>query len=140
VFITDMRLRERYGEVRAELWGGKTVREHRSAMLTSCSNFSGSLADDRASHGAPTPGSRAREPALTPSTRGANPSNSKPTAGSAAHLGQAPVDPGSPILRRLACASGLRHTRHSRALASSRLAPVLALEVPLVRRTSASQS
>src|SRR5207244_2606689 len=98
------------------------------------------LVHNRASRGAPTPGSGGREPALTASTRGAHPSDSTPTACSASPLGQGAVDLRSPILHRLARASVLRHTRNGRALASSGLAAVLALEVPLPWRTSASQS
>jgi hypothetical protein len=45
-----------------------------------------------------------------------------------------------PIPRRLAWAPEVRDARHGRALASAGLAPVLALEVPVPRRTSASQS
>src|SRR5437870_9903244 len=77
---------------------------------------------------------------FAPSTRRPDPSCSHPTTCSAWHLGQAAVDPGSPRVRWLARASVLRYTQHGRALAYTRLAFVLALEVPLSRRTSSSES
>ena len=46
---------------------------------------------------------------------------------------------GSPMVCRLARAFGVRDTRHGGALASARLAAILALEVPLPIRTPASQ-
>src|SRR5712692_7555353 len=82
--------------------------------------------DNRASRGAPTPGSGARELALSPSTRRAHPADSTPTACSASPLGEVAVDPRSPIVRRLARACVLRHARDNRALASPGLAPVKA--------------
>jgi hypothetical protein len=47
-------------------------------------------------------GSRAREPAAAASTRRTDPSHAHPTTCSASRLGQAALDPGSPILHRLA--------------------------------------
>src|SRR3989442_424635 len=50
------------------------------------------------------------------------------------------VDSGSPILRRLARTSVLRHTRDGGALAPPGLASILALEFSLPRRATSSQS
>src|SRR5919202_5481225 len=89
--------------------------------------------------GASTPGPRAREPAPAPPTRCPDPSHSHPTTYSATPLGQAAVGAGSPTLCRLARTSDAGHARDSGALASTGLAPVLALEIPLPRRPAASQ-
>src|SRR6266700_2436388 len=86
---------------------------------------------DCAGLGSPASGPRVREPAVAPSTRRPDASYTIPTTCSASPMGQAAVDPGSPLGCWLARASDLRHTRHGCALASTGLAPVLALEVPL---------
>src|SRR5438876_9217081 len=76
--------------------------------------------------------------AATP-THGADSADPGATARSASHLGHAALDPGTPIPRRLAWPPDVRHARHGCALAPAGLAPLLALEVPVPRRTSSSQ-
>src|SRR6266536_2097363 len=108
-------------------------------MLTLCSTLL-ALVHHRARRGAITPGAAIREPASCAISSRCSLVRLVATAGSLSPKGYTAVDPRSPVLLRLARACVLRDTRDGRALASAGLAPALALEVPLSRWTSASQS
>src|SRR6266567_7846192 len=97
-------------------------------------------AHGRPSLGSPATGSRDREPTVAAPTRRPGPPHSHPTTCSPSYLGQAGLGPGSPMVCRLARASEDGHTRYGGALASAGLAAVLALEVPLSRWPTASES
>src|SRR6266508_4294764 len=122
------------------LWGGKASRELRSVMLTPMLDlfrllFTTVQTATRSQQELVLENLLLRHQ-LAVLTR---PTQRRPWY-SASPQGQAVVDPGSPVLRRLARASVLRDSRDGRALASAGLAPVLAMEVPLSRWTPASQS
>ena len=121
------------------MWDGKSPRGRKSAMLRTCSTPL-AAAHDGPGLGASAPGPRTREPAPAASTRRPHPTYSRSTTPSAAPLGQVAVGPGSSIVSWLARAPEDRHARHGGALAPSGLAPMLALEISLPRRSSASQS
>lgn len=123
----------------ARLWDGKTVSVRGSAMLSTCSSFCDSYSRPWSPQYARGTTSSSRT-CCCASTGGADAPNSHAAPSQVARAGQTAVDPGSSILRGLARVSDIRHTRYGGALASAGLAPLLALEVSLGRRTPASHS
>src|SRR6266540_5253220 len=121
------------------LWDGKTVSVRGSAMLSTCSSFCDSYSRPWSPQYARGTTSSSRT-CCCASTGGADAPNSHAAPSQVARAGQTAVDPGSSIVRGLARVSDIRHTRYGGALASAGLAPLLALEVSLGRRTPASHS
>jgi hypothetical protein len=120
------------------LSGGKPRASGRSAMLRTCSNSSGSCSQ------ASLPGcARARTSSSRTSCCATNsgcwPGPPEPDGMLGCAHGTRALGPGSPMVCQLASPPLLRDARNGRALASTRLAAVLALEVPLSRRTATSQ-
>ena len=83
------------------LWGGKTSRERRSAMLTVCSNFSGSCSQPCEPRRAHTRIWCSRTCSYAINSR-CSPVRPEADRMPASHLGQAALGPGSPLLCRLA--------------------------------------
>ena len=83
------------------LWDGKTSRATNRRCYRRARTRLASVHDPRGLATA-APGPCTREPAAAPPARCPHPSDSNTTACSASQLGQAALDPGSPLLCRLA--------------------------------------